>query len=110
MGFVCLSVEFVFCGWGFTQRTHPCAQPIPAPPQDCDDDGEDAAGGRLLHLLQVTNACNVCVVVTRWYGGVLLGPSRFALINNTARHLLEQEGFIGGKGGGESGKGERKRG
>lgn len=23
--------------------------------QDCDDDGETAAGGRLLHLLQVTN-------------------------------------------------------
>lgn len=25
--------------------------------QDCDDDGESAAGGRLLHLLQV---CTVC--------------------------------------------------
>jgi hypothetical protein len=29
--------------------------------QDCDDDGEAAAGGRLLHLLQVAGAClRVC--------------------------------------------------
>jgi len=47
--------------------------------QDYDDDGEAAAGGRLLHLLQMTDARNVCVVVSRWYGGILLGPSRFAI-------------------------------
>lgn len=34
--------------------------------QDYDDDGEQAAGGRLLHLLQMTDARNVCVVVSRW--------------------------------------------
>ncbi|KAJ9512652.1 hypothetical protein QJQ45_018839, partial [Haematococcus lacustris] len=49
---------------------------------DCDDDGETAAGGRLLHLLQVADAQRVVVVVTRWYGGVQLGPARFTLINN----------------------------
>jgi hypothetical protein len=27
--------------------------------QDSDDDGENAAGGRLLHLLQIVNALNV---------------------------------------------------
>lgn len=47
----------------------------------------------------MTKAVNVVVVVSRWYGGVLLGPSRFALINNTARQLLEATGHIskGGK-------------
>ena len=35
--------------------------------QDCDDDGENAAGGRLLHLLQVMNALNVLVIVSRWF-------------------------------------------
>jgi putative IMPACT (imprinted ancient) family translation regulator len=35
--------------------------------EDYDDDGETSAGGRLLHLLQVMNALNVLVVVTRWY-------------------------------------------
>lgn len=62
--------------------------------QDCDDDGETAAGGRLLHLLQAAGCEDVVVVVSRWFGGVLLGPSRFALINNTARLLLEREGYV----------------
>lgn len=33
--------------------------------QDCDDDGESAAGGRLLHLLQLMDVWNVVVVVSR---------------------------------------------
>jgi hypothetical protein len=61
--------------------------------QDCDDDGEDAAGGRLLHLMQLMEVWNVMVVVTRWYGGVLLGPDRFRLINTAARDALVKAGF-----------------
>lgn len=63
--------------------------------QDYDDDGETAAGGRMLHLLQVADVRNVVVVVSRWFGGVLLGPSRFTAINNTARELLERLGHMG---------------
>lgn len=70
--------------------------------QDYDDDGEAAAGGRLLHLLQVANVSNAVVVVSRWFGGVLLGPARFGLINNTARQLLEQTGFLQPGGGSSS--------
>ncbi|XP_030647340.1 protein IMPACT [Chanos chanos] len=61
--------------------------------QDCEDDGETAAGGRLLHLLQILDARNVLVVVSRWYGGILLGPDRFKHINNCARNILIQEGY-----------------
>ena len=61
--------------------------------QDCDDDGEDAAGGRLLHLLQLMDVWDVMVVVTRWYGGVLLGPDRFRLINSAARDALVKAGY-----------------
>ncbi|XP_065161873.1 protein IMPACT-A-like [Atheta coriaria] len=53
--------------------------------QDCDDDGETHAGGRLLHLLQILKVENVMVVVSRWYGGIHLGPDRFRHINNAAR-------------------------
>eukprot|EP00198_Chlamydomonas_reinhardtii_P003848 XP_001693184.1 predicted protein [Chlamydomonas reinhardtii] len=60
---------------------------------DYDDDGETAAGGRLLHLLQAADVRNVVVVVSRWFGGVLMGPGRFTAINNTARVLLEQMGL-----------------
>lgn len=44
--------------------------------QDNDEDGETAAGGRLQHLLELTDVWNVCVCVSRWYGGILLGPDR----------------------------------
>lgn len=43
---------------------------------DYDDDGETAAGGRVLHLMDLTDVWNVCVCVTRWYGGIHLGPDR----------------------------------
>jgi hypothetical protein len=61
--------------------------------QDSDDDGETAAGGRLLHLMQLMDVWNVVVVVTRWYGGVKLGPDRFRLINTVAREALSKGGF-----------------
>ena len=61
--------------------------------QDCDDDGETAAGGRVLHLLELMGVWDAMVVVTRWYGGVQLGPDRFRIINQTARHALVSGGF-----------------
>lgn len=42
--------------------------------------------------------------VSRWYGGILLGPARFTHINNAARELLDACGYIGGGGGGGGGK------
>ncbi|MCJ1353428.1 MAG: eIF2 kinase Gcn2p negative regulator [Icmadophila ericetorum] len=80
--------------------------------QDCDDDGETAAGGRLLHLLEVMEVWNVMVVVSRWYGGVNLGPDRFRLINTVAREVVLGVGRLsGGKegGGGREGQGRRKK-
>ncbi|KND02195.1 uncharacterized protein SPPG_02682 [Spizellomyces punctatus DAOM BR117] len=76
--------------------------------QDCDDDGETAAGGRLLHMLQLADVRGAVVVVSRWYGGIQLGPARFKHINNVARTLLEHCGFIQSgsdmRGKGKSGK------
>jgi len=66
--------------------------------QDCDDDGETAAGGRLLHLLQVTDVWGVLVVVSRWFGGVKLGPDRFRVISEVARKALVEGGWIERKG------------
>lgn len=60
---------------------------------DCDDDGECAAGGRLAEMVRLMGSNNVIVVVSRWFGGVKLGPSRFKFICNTARDLLEEHGF-----------------
>ncbi|KAJ2745696.1 hypothetical protein GGI20_001971 [Coemansia sp. BCRC 34301] len=63
--------------------------------QDNDDDGETAAGKRLAHLLQLLEAENIVVVVSRWFGGTHLGPDRFKLINSAARQALEAGGFVG---------------
>nr|XP_025978593.1 protein IMPACT isoform X2 [Dromaius novaehollandiae] len=62
--------------------------------QDCEDDGETAAGGRLLHLMQILNVHNVLVVVSRWYGGILLGPDRFKHVNNCARTILVEYNYV----------------
>jgi hypothetical protein len=42
-------------------------------------------------------------VVTRWYGGVLLGPDRFRIINSAAREAL----VLGGWGKEEKKEGRR---
>ncbi|PPQ63152.1 hypothetical protein CVT24_005792 [Panaeolus cyanescens] len=62
--------------------------------QDNDDDGETAAGGRLAHLLQILDVNDVLVVVTRYFGGIHLGPDRFKHINQAARNALELGGFL----------------
>lgn len=62
--------------------------------QDCDDDGETAAGGRVLHLMQLMDLWNVMVVVTRWYGGQKLGPARFGIINGVARDAFVRAGLV----------------
>lgn len=61
--------------------------------QDYDDDGETAAGGRLLHVMQLMDVWNVLVVVSRWFGGIHLGPARFRLINDVGRDALVKGGF-----------------
>ncbi|KAM4574556.1 protein IMPACT isoform 3-T3 [Fundulus diaphanus] len=43
---------------------------------------------------QILDVRNVMVVVSRWYGGILLGPDRFKHINNCARNILTEEGYV----------------
>ena len=57
---------------------------------DNDEDGEHGAGKHLSHLLEMRNENQVLVVVSRWFGGILLGPRRFAYITNCARNSLEE--------------------
>ena len=40
---------------------------------DCDDDGETAAGSRLAEILRIMGVTGVAVIVSRWYGGTKLG-------------------------------------
>jgi len=83
---------------------------------DNDDDGEATAGQKLAGLLDLMGAQNVLVVVSRWFGGVHLGPARFKYLANTARELLDACGHgaerktAGGTGGPRTQKsGDRKK-
>ncbi|CAJ0603827.1 unnamed protein product [Cylicocyclus nassatus] len=60
---------------------------------DCFDDGETGASSRMLELLEKMNANNVLVVVSRWYGGIHLGPDRFRHINNLTREIVSMHGL-----------------
>jgi len=51
----------------------------------------------IIFYLQMVGAKNVLVVISRWFGGVLLGPDRFKHINNCARNLLQEHNFITNK-------------
>ncbi|KAJ5495314.1 Protein IMPACT [Penicillium diatomitis] len=76
--------------------------------QDYDDDGETAAGGRLLHMMQLMDVWNVLVVVTRWFGRIHLGPARFKLINDAGRDALVKGGFTRGENTSASDKSKKK--
>ncbi|EFO62902.1 Impact-like protein [Giardia lamblia P15] len=59
-----------------------------------DDDGEHAAGGRLLLLMQKMKVYNRIAIVTRYFGGIPLGPARFKHINDCAQEIiLEAKGL-----------------
>ena len=67
---------------------------------DNDDDGEKGSGAKLAALLEMSDAMDCIVVVSRWYGGIHLGPARFKHIASTARDALVESGFIGANLGG----------
>lgn len=52
-----------------------------------DDDGEKWAGKKLETVLSNLKV-EGCVVVARWYGGTMLGPVRFAHIENCAKNAI----------------------
>ncbi|GAM22353.1 hypothetical protein SAMD00019534_055280 [Acytostelium subglobosum LB1] len=55
----------------------------------CDDDGEAGAGDKMLFTL-IRNQCEeVLVVVTRWFGGVLLGGARYHHIINVTKEMIQ---------------------
>lgn len=56
--------------------------------QDYDDDGEHGASVKMMFLLHQLNVDGYVVIVTRWWGGILLGPDRFKHIMEVSRKIL----------------------
>lgn len=57
---------------------------------DCNDDGESGSGRVLLELLYKLHCYNTIIIVSRWYGGIHLGSTRFTLISSVANTVLQQ--------------------
>lgn len=72
--------------------------------EKCSDDGEPSgtAGAPMINILQKNNLCNILVVVTRYFGGTLLGTGglvrAYSEAMNKALEIPEkievEEGFI----------------
>ncbi|KAJ8124258.1 hypothetical protein O1611_g9383 [Lasiodiplodia mahajangana] len=61
------------------------------------DDGESGCGSFLLKSMQEMNAVDTLVVMTRWYGGVMLGPDRWRIMRNCLRDALSERLRITGE-------------
>ena len=57
--------------------------------EDFDDDGEHDAGIRVLGILKKMKINNIFIIVTRWYGGILLHQDRFKRITDSAKFLIQ---------------------
>lgn len=55
-----------------------------------DDDSESGAGAAMREVFIESASVDFVVVVSRWFGGVLLGPVRFDHIKNCTRDVLAQ--------------------
>jgi hypothetical protein len=58
--------------------------------EECEDDGETGGGRHILKILQESNTVDYMLVMTRWYGGILLGSQRWELMDQVCRDALSQ--------------------
>lgn len=58
--------------------------------EDSFDDGETGAGDFLLKKMRELGAVDTLVVMTRWYGGIMLGPDRWRIMQNCLGEALAE--------------------
>ncbi|KAG5959582.1 hypothetical protein E4U58_004937 [Claviceps cyperi] len=56
--------------------------------ESSSDDGETGAGNFLLGIMREAHITNTLVILTRWYGGVMLGPDRWRLMRECVNDAL----------------------
>ncbi|KAI1346973.1 hypothetical protein F5Y01DRAFT_260062 [Xylaria sp. FL0043] len=61
------------------------------------DDGESGCGSFLLKNMQGMNVVDTLVVLTRWYGGIMLGPDRWRIMRNCLGDALSERLRITGE-------------
>ncbi|KAK1524277.1 uncharacterized protein CCOS01_09364 [Colletotrichum costaricense] len=56
----------------------------------CEDDGETGCGEFIQRLIREAGIVDVIVVLTRWFGGEMLGTDRWRLMRNVVTEALSQ--------------------
>lgn len=60
------------------------------------DDGETGCGDLMLRVMREANAVDTLVVMSRWFGGIFLGPDRWRLMRNVVTNALSERLRRGG--------------
>ncbi|KAI4598307.1 hypothetical protein KJ359_003191 [Pestalotiopsis sp. 9143b] len=55
-----------------------------------EDDGESGCGNFLLKIMRESDTIDTIVVMTRWYGGIMLGPDRWRIMQNCLKEALAE--------------------
>ncbi|KAH8666307.1 hypothetical protein BX600DRAFT_511250 [Xylariales sp. PMI_506] len=58
--------------------------------EDSFDDGETGCGDFMLKVMRETDSVDTLVVMTRWYGGVMLGPDRWRIMRDCLKEALAE--------------------
>src|SRR3569833_4172302 len=74
--------------WAYRIRPPAAGQSIVR--EDSFDDGETGCGDLMLKVMRGVNAVDTIVVLTRWFGGTLLGPARWRLMSNCVTSALAE--------------------
>ncbi len=74
--------------WAY--RTRPPASGSSWVREDSFDDGETGCGDLMLRVMREVGAVDTLVVLSRWFGGVLLGPDRWRLMRNSVTGALAE--------------------
>ena len=91
---VCLFRDTLLDEPKIEQATHNILAWITPEDSGYDDDGETHAGIQVLQMLETSGAKNVAVMVSRWFGGVLLHGDRFRDITGAAMKVLRDNNLI----------------
>jgi len=64
--------------------------------EEFNDDGETGGGRHILQVMQSSDVVGMLLVVTRWYGGIMLGPDRWRIMSQVSRDALSQRLRVAG--------------
>jgi len=91
---VCLFRDTLLEDSKISEATHNILAWITPEDSGFDDDGEAHAGVQILQMMQGSGAKNCAVMVSRWFGGVLLHGDRFRDITGAAMKVLRDYGIL----------------